>query len=47
MTEDVVYGFIFMVPIAPAGVFGAIFNYSHGMTALIISLRESPSSSAH
>ncbi len=35
LTDVVVYGLIFMVPIAPAGVFGAIFNYSHGMTALI------------
>lgn len=35
LTDVVVYGLIFMVPLAPAGVFGTIFNYSHGMTALI------------
>jgi amino acid transporter len=35
LTDVVVYGLIFMVPLAPVGVFGAIFNFSHGMTALI------------
>lgn len=35
LTDVVVYGLIFMVPLAPAGVFGVIFNFSHGMTALI------------
>jgi len=35
LSDVVVYGLIFMVPLAPVGVFGAIFNYSHGMAALI------------
>lgn len=35
LTDIVVYGLIFMVPLAPVGVFGVIFNYSHGMTALV------------
>lgn len=35
LADVVVYGLIFMVPLAPVGVFGAIFNYSHGMTALV------------
>ncbi|MEO7122086.1 MAG: APC family permease [Lacisediminihabitans sp.] len=35
LTDVVVYGLIFMVPLAPVGVFGAIFNYSHGMPALV------------
>ena len=35
LSDVVIYGLIFMVPLAPVGVFGAIFNYSHGMVALI------------
>lgn len=29
-----IYGLIFMVPIAPFGVFGSVFQASHGMVAL-------------
>ena len=35
LTDVVVYGLIFMVPLAPVGVFGVIFNVSHGMPALV------------
>jgi amino acid transporter len=33
-TDLVVYGLIFMVPIAPFGIFGAVYNASGGMVAL-------------
>jgi amino acid transporter len=33
-TDLVVYGLIFMVPIAPFGIFGAVYNGSGGMVAL-------------
>ena len=33
-TDLLVYGLIFMVPIAPFGVFGAVYNGSGGMVAL-------------
>ena len=35
LTDVVVYGLIFMVPLAPVAVFGTIFNFSHGMAALV------------
>lgn len=35
LADVVVYGLIFMVPLAPVGVFGVIFNFSHGMPALV------------
>jgi amino acid transporter len=35
LSDVVIYGLIFMVPLAPAGVFGAVFNASHGMVALV------------
>ncbi|WP_327086383.1 APC family permease [Nonomuraea sp. NBC_01738] len=33
-TDLMIYGLIFMVPIAPFGVFGSVFQASHGMVAL-------------
>ncbi|PKI90451.1 APC family permease [Actinomycetales bacterium SN12] len=35
LTDVVVYGLIYMVPMAPMAVFGIIFNFSHGMPALV------------
>jgi amino acid transporter len=35
LRDVVVYGLIFMVPLAPVGVFGLIYNNSHGMPALV------------
>lgn len=35
LTDVVIYGLIFMVPMAPVSVFGVIFNLSHGMVALV------------
>ncbi|MEO3788928.1 APC family permease [Nonomuraea sp. B10E15] len=33
-TDLMIYGLIFMVPIAPFGIFGNVFSVSHGMVAL-------------
>lgn len=35
LTDVVVYGLIYMVPMAPIAVFGIIFNFSEGMPALV------------
>ena len=35
LTDVVVYGLIYMVPIAPLPVFGLIFNFSAGMVGLV------------
>ncbi len=35
LTDVVVYGLIYMVPIAPLPVFGLIVNFSHGMAGLV------------
>lgn len=35
LTDVVVYGLIYMVPLAPLAVFGIIFNFSNGMPALV------------
>lgn len=35
LTDVVVYGLIYMVPLAPLAVFGIIYNFSHGMAALV------------
>lgn len=35
LTDVVVYGLIYMVPMAPLPVFGLIFNFSAGMVALV------------
>ena len=34
-TDLLVYGLIFMVPIAPFGIFGGVFQASGGMVALV------------
>lgn len=35
LTDVVIYGLIYMVPLAPLAVFGIIFNFSNGMPALV------------
>jgi amino acid transporter len=35
LTDVVVFGIIYMVPLAPLPVFGIVFNFSHGMAALV------------
>lgn len=35
LTDVVVYGLIYMVPLAPLPVFGLIYNFSNGMAALV------------
>lgn len=35
LTDVVVYGLIYMVPMAPLAVFGIIYNFSNGMPALV------------
>ncbi len=35
LTDVIIYGLIFMVPLAPVSVFGTIFNFAHGMVALV------------
>jgi amino acid transporter len=35
LADVVIFGLIFMAPFGPTGVFGAVFNASHGMVALV------------
>ena len=35
LTELVLYGLVFMVPIAPVSLYGVVYNLSHGMVALV------------
>lgn len=35
LTDLVLYGLVFMVPIAPVSLFGVVYNLSHGMVALV------------
>src|SRR5215210_8475440 len=37
-TDLLVYGLIFMVPIAPFGIFGSVFQASGGMVALVYAI---------
>ncbi len=35
LTDLVLYGLVFMVPIAPVSLYGVVYNLSHGMVALV------------
>lgn len=35
LTDTVLYGLVFMVPIAPVSLYGVVYNLSHGMVALV------------
>ncbi len=38
LADVVIYGLIYMVPIAPIAVFGIVYNFSSGAVALVVAI---------